>query len=201
MNGLETIAFGTLWCVLLTLGALVLLLYRQVDRSYAAALTGARGALSLGAITPEIEIVRGTTITGWRLPDDDKVRVVAFLSTSCQACERLARTLAKRSDELPQTVALIVGEDRGEFHALSSGVEKIWIAHPPEAVRAFGVTTYPLVYVLRGRTVLASKNVTTAGGVERLLRQARSNEGERLVTSAGIVDAPADSTSAVTSAG
>lgn len=37
MNGLETIAFGTLWCVVLILGALVLLLYRQVDKSYAAA--------------------------------------------------------------------------------------------------------------------------------------------------------------------
>lgn len=164
-------------------------------------MTGARGALSPGTVAPEIEVVRGTTITGWQLPDDDNVRVVAFLSTSCRACERLASTLAKRAEELPRTVAFIVGEDRGEFDALSSDAEMLWIAHPPEAVRAFGVTTYPLVYVLRGRTVLASKNVTTAGGVERLLREARSNDGELLVARTGAANPPTDSTSTVTSAG
>jgi hypothetical protein len=77
-------------------------------------------------------------------------------------------------------IGLITGEDRGEFSSADDGrFHPLWVAHPPDIIRDYGIGTTPYVYVVRGRTVLGSRSVETLAGVRELLREANAFEATR----------------------
>jgi hypothetical protein len=186
MSGIELVAFGVLWAVLVGLAALVLVLYRQVERAYAASARGAPGGLSPGTEAPGLEVLQGTEIVEWHVPDDDRIRVLAFVTTTCEACVRLLRALTDlERREGVQPVVLVQGEAQGEMAALMRELETVWIAHPPEVVTNYGITIYPLVYVVRGRTVLASRSVASRGDLSKLVTEAQG-VGENVAPSSEV---------------
>ena len=180
MSPVETIAFGTLWIFLLLLGALVLVLYRQVEKAYTHTTGLDNVGLPPGIDAPDLEVITEDGVAPLDFSDASDLTLVAFLRTSCDACVTLAKTLRDDRALTGRTIALVSGEDDGEFKKSGSdNIEVFWLAHPPDATRSYGVNLTPLVYIFRGRTVLAARSVHSRSGIEALVREARDYEAER----------------------
>jgi hypothetical protein len=178
VSGLEISIFTALWVVLLALAALVLILYRQMERAYRRA-AAADASLPPGSEAPEIQVLRPDgSIEDLDLSDHHERIVLAFVRAGCEPCSRLLRELAH--DGLPErTIALVNGEGFNEYaHAQNDTFEARWLAHPPDVVRAYGVTVAPLVYVVRRGVVLSAKSTSSRQGVEELLAAADRFEHE-----------------------
>ena len=119
-------------------------------------------------------------------PSEHAERLVfAFVRTGCDSCAQLLRELAQNG--LPeQTFALVNGEGFNEYaHSKGDRFEALWLAHPPDVVRSYGVTAVPLVYVVHRGRVLAAKATATRKGVEALLADADLIEQELAREAAG----------------
>ena len=115
-----------------------------------------------------------------RFPAPGGLAFLAFLTTSCEACVKLVRELQSGAPLPGPVIGLITGEDRGEFSGADRGrFHPLWVAHPPDIIRDYGIGTTPYVYVIRGRTVLGSKSVETQAGLRELLREADQFEATR----------------------
>jgi hypothetical protein len=180
MSGLELAAFGTLWFVLALLACLVFILYRQVEKAYAASTELQNVGLQPGVEAPDIEVITQDETELLRFPAPGELAFLAFLTTTCEACVKLVREL-QSGEPLPgQVIGLITGEDRGEFSGADDGrFHPLWVAHPPDIIRDYGIGTTPYVYVVRGRTVLGSRSVETLAGLRELLREADQVEATR----------------------
>lgn len=177
MNGIETVAFGTLWAALFLLGALVFLLYRQVEKAYAVGTGLENVGLPPGVEAPEVEIVTSNGVGALELPSNGEITLVAFLTTSCESCVKLAEVLRRGEVHSGTAIGLVSGENDGTLRGGEDGrFRMLWLAHPPDIVRSYGVNLTPLVYVLRGKTILASKSVHSAAGLGKLLQEAQTNE-------------------------
>lgn len=172
MKGIELVAFGSLWAVLIALGALVLMLYRQIDRAYQSQAQSLAGGLLPGVDAPEIEVLGAKSEEPLRFPKDDEFAVFAFVSVGCDACIQLLKVLRDKEVFQGRAVGLVNGQTSRQFGILEKQMELRWLAHPPDIVRNYGVTATPTVYVIRGRTVLASKVVSTKAGLTNLLDEA-----------------------------
>jgi hypothetical protein len=180
MSGLELAAFGTLWLVLALLACLVFILYRLVVKAYAASTELQNVGLQPGVEAPDVEVVAqdGTRLLGFPAPGG--LALLAFLTTSCEACVKLARELQSGASLPGPVIGLITGEDRGEFSASDDGrFQPLWVAHPPDVIRDYGIGTTPYVYVVRGRTVLGSRSVETRAGLRELLQETEQFEATR----------------------
>jgi hypothetical protein len=195
MSGLELAAFGTLWFVLALLACLVFILYRQVEKAYAASTELQNVGLQPGVEAPDVEVVAQDGTRLLRFPAPGGLAFLAFLTTSCEACVTLVRELQSGAPLPGPVIGLITGEDRGEFSGADRGrFHPLWVAHPPDVIRDYGIGTTPYVYVIRGRTILGSKSVEGLAGVRELLRDAdafeatRSDQGRQAQKS--IINAP-----------
>lgn len=177
MSPIETAAFGTLWVVLFVLAGLVLLLYRQLEKAYAHSTGLENVGLPPGAIIPDIEVMTSDGVGPLEFPEPHELTLLAFLTASCEACSKLVGVL-EEDDVFPGRVtALVSGEHRGEFDVPEDRrLTMLWLAHPPDASHSYGVTLTPHVFVLRGRTVLASKSVQSRAGLQKLLQSAQEYE-------------------------
>jgi hypothetical protein len=180
MSGLELAAFGTLWFVLALLACLVFILYRQVEKAYGASTELQNVGLHPGVEAPDVEVITEDGTRPLRFPAPGELALLAFLTTTCEACVKLVREL-QAGEPLPgPVIGLITGEDRGEFSGTDDGrFHPLWVAHPPDIIRDYGIGTTPYVYVVRGRTVLGSRSVETLAGVRELLREANAFEATR----------------------
>jgi hypothetical protein len=177
MSGLEVAVFTALWVVLLALGTLVLVLYRLVDRAYRLGAT-ADAALAPGSQAPEIEVLSADGSVMVIDPTEEPGRLtLAFVRSGCEACTELMDELAP--DGLgPNTIALVNGEGFNEYANGSRGLKTLWLAHPPNVIRDYGVTVAPLVFVLKDGVVLAAKSISTRPEFERLVEAADGMEQE-----------------------
>jgi hypothetical protein len=168
MSSLQLVVYGVLWVCLMTLGALLLLLYRQVEKVYQDSYTQRNIPLAAGVEAPSIEIIDDD---GAEAPlvfgSDDELSVVAFLMPSCSTCVDVVEVLHRDSPVPGRSLGVVLGEDKGEFHRSDSFLP-VWAAHPPDVMRAYGVGQTPFAYVLRGSTVLAAKYVQSRGDLEDL---------------------------------
>lgn len=177
MTSIQTLAYITLWLVFMALAGLLLLLYRQVEKAYQESVGGEASGLLAGVHAPDIEVSWEKQDQPLQFPGDETLAVLAFVSTDCEACTKLVRALDRRLDFDGPLIGLVNGERNAQFPPKGlSRVELRWLAHPPDVIRSYGASTVPMVYVIRGRTVLASKVVATTSGVERLLDEARDYE-------------------------
>ncbi len=180
MSGLELAAFGTLWFVLALLACLVFILYRQVEKAYGASTELQNVGLHPGVEAPDVEVVTEDGTRLLRFPAPGEIALLAFLTTTCEACVKLVGEL-QSGEPLPgPVIGLITGEDRGEFSGADDGrFHPLWVAHPPDIIRDYGIGITPYVYVVRGRTVLGSRSVETQAGLRELLREADEFEATR----------------------
>jgi hypothetical protein len=174
MSAVEVVAFATLWIGFIGLAALVLVLYRQVEKAYAGAEAAGDTGLVPGSEIPEIEVLADVGEALLPLPDGDDPWLIAFVTTSCSACSTLLEELPRAEVAGPK-IALVSGEDTPHFGTVP-GIRYEWLAHPPDVVQSFGVVNVPMVYVVRGTTVLASGVASTTAAVDELLRQGLVNE-------------------------
>lgn len=177
MTSIQTLAYITLWLVLMALAGLLLLLYRQVEKAYQESIDGEASGLLSGVRAPDIEITWDKRDQPLSFPDEQTLGLLAFVSTDCEACAKLVTAVDRRLDFDGPIIGLVNGEHNAQFPPKDlKRVELRWLAHPPDVIRSYGASSVPMVYVIRGRTVLASKVVATASGVERLIDEARGYE-------------------------
>jgi hypothetical protein len=172
MSGLEEVTFGGLWTVVLVLMLLLLLLYRQVDRAYREA-SGEQGSpIAAGAEAPSIEILNGDQVTALTFGGESGLTFLVFVSTHCASCRLLLEELVK-PDVIPgQVVVLVSGEGFSEFLDAERRTFSIhWLAHPPDAIRSYGVARVPLGYLLRGGTILGSRVLTSDRSVSSFAQE------------------------------
>jgi hypothetical protein len=173
MSPPEVVAISVLWIVLLGLAGLVLVLYRQLDKAYRSAEESDVAALLPGVEAPEIEILGEDGIEPLAFPAPGEIGLMAFVSTTCDACHNLLQALGRESLGVTWRMGLVNGEDTREYKRGWDGVDLEWLAHPPDVVRSYGVTQVPYVYAVKGKTILASGAAAGRGGLERLLEEAR----------------------------
>lgn len=180
MTTVQTITAVVLWTVVLTLLLLVLLLYRQVERAYQSAGVGRGGGLLPGVEFPAIEIMTEAGQDFLQLPTDSEPYLVAFATPDCDGCITLLNTLAKRKAFEGVAIGVLIdpvpqGRPVPEF---PEGLPIYGAASPLGIRRSFGITTVPLLYVMRERTVLASGTVLKDEEITRLLQEAERNEAD-----------------------
>ena len=180
MSSIEMVVFGALWAIAFVMGALLLLLYRQVEKAYRQDLQEQSGGLLPGVEAPPLEVLNDEGNVPLQLPYPGELALVAFMTTTCDACTKLLPILADDRVTDARVLTLMSGGRAADVEIPDNPrVEVLWLAHPPDATRRYGASIAPFVYVLRGRTVLASKTVSTREGVADLREDARANE-ERL---------------------
>jgi hypothetical protein len=173
MSPIETVAFGTLWVVLLALGALVLVLYRQLDKAYRESTGAATNALERGTQAPPIAVLGESEIEDLALPADD-LAVLAFVTTSCTACDDLVKRLTS-GDDAPsaRTVVLVTGEGYREYVGVGAPrVTMHWIVSPADVKADWRVSLVPMLYAVRDGVVLAASIDGSPDGVRALLDDA-----------------------------
>jgi hypothetical protein len=138
---------------------------------------GQSSGLMAGVRAPDIEVTFDKRDQPFPFPEPDRRARLAFVSSECESCAKLLIAVERQVDFDGPVYGLVAGERSAQFPPAGlQQIQLLWLAHPPDVVRSFGASTVPMVYVLRGRTVLASKVVATAAGVERLLAQADAYE-------------------------
>jgi thiol-disulfide isomerase/thioredoxin len=189
MTPLEVVAFAALWLIACVLGGLVLLLYRQIERAYQLQ-AGQAGGLLPGVEAPGLEIIGTEGTEPLLIPvDDSRMTVLAFMSTVCEACEKLMPALENDALVNASVIALMSGETtKWTVPSENPRVQMHWLAHPPDAVKRYGASVTPFLYVLRGRVILASKAVSTRAALKRLLDEANANEEQLRETPTAVVE-------------
>lgn len=167
MTTIEVIAYGTLWVMLMTLGALVLLLYRQLEKVYSGS-DAAESGLKAGERTSSVEIATSLGTEVFDMPDQDRPMLIAFISTTCEACRDLVSAL--RSEAQTDSVILFVaGEKDEEFAETVAGIAALWLAHPFDAERAYGISAYPTTFLVQNGVIVGSTTKTSKRAIGDLM--------------------------------
>lgn len=186
MNGIELVAFGALWCIFAALTALVALLYRQVERAYQRSAAVQAAGIVAGNEIPDLEVATETGVEPLEHSPDGSLAIMAFVTPECDACKALLGDLKVGFDGVDRILVLVNGETSGALREAVRDLEILWLAHPNDAVRHYGVTVVPLVYVVRGRMVLASGVASHGSEVNALIQRALEfEEGQEFLASAG----------------
>lgn len=177
MSPLETLAFGALWLALLLLAGLLFIVYRQIEKAYNAANSPAAGGLPAGVLAPDVEVLDDSdSERPLVFADEDSRSLLAFVTPDCAACKSVLEMLQDTPPFEGPMVALVNGERGKDFPGSRGSLQVLALAHPPDVVRSYGVSSVPLVYALRGRTILASKVLASRSGLEQLLAEADAYE-------------------------
>jgi hypothetical protein len=176
------------WALLLTLGLLVIGVYRQLGRVF----SGKRPADALGPVpgspAKEFEYVRirdNTTHT-FRPAGHDSATLLGFVDPTCPSCEELVENLsaADASGELAGVRTLLVMSDPPAYAEISPAFcsTALEIGRPPtEAAReAYNASATPLLIAI------------DRAGVVRAARPAIAGKDIRALTQAALVATPTD---------
>jgi hypothetical protein len=173
MTTQQTIVIAIMWLLVAGLFVLVLLLYRSVDRAYGQASRIRQGGLLPGAEAPPVEILTGAGIDFLAPPAVDSEYLLGFVSGDCRECTELLMTLL--DDDAPALPATLVIVDGKGFDVSVPDGSPIAIhpaAHPPDIQRGYGLTTLPMLYVMRNWTVLAVGTAVTEPQIAALMEEA-----------------------------
>jgi hypothetical protein len=176
------------WALLFALGALVVVLYRQLGRL----LSPNRDSATLGPAVGD----RATAIRYRRLPDGDagelvpgngQPALIAFVDPTCPACERLVSSLGTltAAGELAGISVLLLISDPPGYLAISAAFQdtRLEIGRPLAAAEVAGyrATATPLLVAVDGTGVVRAAG--TASTVPEVQVQAASiaRESEAVV--------------------
>lgn len=157
MSGLEEVTFAALWTVFAILTLLLLMLYRQVDRAYRETGSTQSAPLLAGQEAPAVEVLDGERFVNVNF-DTGRMTLLVFVSAQCEACaERMKDILSPHTFDR-KTVVLVSGEGFSEYvRQVNDDFRIYWLAHPPDAMRSYGINRVPVAYMLDGRTIVASR--------------------------------------------
>jgi len=191
MSTAQTIVAAALWVVVLGLLALVLLLYRHVDRAYSSSGFGKSMGLMPGVEVPPLEIMTNSGPSVLRLPGEEEGRyILSFVNAECAGCVALLETLGRERAFKGTAIAILVQPvpvGHGTPEA-PPNVQMHGSASPVDVRRHFGITFVPLVYVMRGTKVLAAGGGATEAEVKELLVTAKQNEAEVMASAADSIE-------------
>ncbi|HEV2857702.1 MAG TPA: hypothetical protein VGW80_04790 [Solirubrobacterales bacterium] len=181
MSAAQTIVAAVLWIVILGLLALVLLLYRHVDRAYSGSEFGRSMGLMPGVEVPPLEIMTNDGSSVLRLPGEgEDPYLLSFINAECGGCVALLETLGEERVFKGVAIAILV-QPVPVGHPVPEAPPNVHLhgaASPADVRRHFGITFVPLVYVMRGTKVLAAGGGATEAELKELLVTARENEAE-----------------------
>jgi hypothetical protein len=183
MSTAETISAVTLWLIAAGVLALLLLLYRQVDRAYGAKTSNQATSLMPGVELPDVEIMTAEGPGFLELPAGRGPSMLAFLSSDCDRCSSLERTLISEEVFEGQVHCLFIdAQAKGEPEVTrpdnTERVRFFSAAYPPDLPRKFGLNSVPLVYVLDGKTVLAADSAASKAELAALVAKAERQRVE-----------------------
>lgn len=167
MTSVEVVAFSVAWIALLALAALVLLLYRQVEKAYRRSTSAGHEGLPAGAVAPEIAVVHDGGIEALELPEDEPALLV-FVSTDCDACRGLMRLLDDGTSLA--TFALVTGDGMREYlEPRNPRLRVRWVASPADIHEQYRVSLVPTLCVVQDGHVLGSTTDGSPAGLRQLL--------------------------------
>ncbi len=183
MSTAETVSAVVLWLIAAGVLALLLLLYRQVDRAYGSNSSNRATALVPGVELPDVEIMTSEGPGFLELPAGSEPTLLTFLSSDCDRCSVLERTLlAENAFEGEVNCLFIDAQPSGEPEVRrpedTESVHFHSAAYPPDLPKKFGLNSVPLVYVLDGKTVLAADSAATESELVELVEKARKKQAE-----------------------
>lgn len=172
MTSVEVVSFAALWAALIALAALVVLLYRELDRAYARPEAGemARG-LPPDSPIPPLLVVKPDGSEELRLGERKALALLAILSTECEACERTMTVLQEWAATMP-VWALIAGTG-GKFQSIETpGLELYSVHNPADVAHKFLVNLVPTVFLVHGGKVRGHTGDGSSEGIKRIFEHA-----------------------------
>lgn len=169
MNTTQALAFGTLWIVLFALAALVLVLYRQVERAYRDGRPAAVNALPAGSDAPPVSVISEGAIRTVSAPEEPTL--IVFVTSSCAACRETMRLLMGDPQLNPgRTLVFITGQGY-EHEARDSppGTSLFAVASPADVNSDYRLTVVPMIYLVTNRRVVAATSDGSVSGLQTLL--------------------------------
>jgi hypothetical protein len=173
----QTIAFGILWLSVIFLGALVLLVYREVERAYSVDPKRQSGGLLEGVPLPDLEVVEGTEVVplpGLRSEDSF---LMVFVKQTCRGCESMLKILRTAQLDVRAVVVVLEGRTAEIRLTLPSTTEVYEAAYPDDTARNYGITVVPLAYVVEGGKVLVAGSPENLSEVQSLVDRAHDHDG------------------------
>jgi len=166
------------WIALLSLGLLVIVMYRQLGRVFGRKQRPEHLGPEIGTRATEFDYHRlGDAAVRTFRPELGQTVLLAFVDPTCPACEELVESLgqATSSDDLWETRILLVTDEPPDYVNLSEAfsLTQLEIAWPTsETVRqAYRVGATPLVVAIdRGGIVRAVRATTELDDIRTILR-------------------------------
>ncbi|MCP9486399.1 MAG: hypothetical protein MSC30_11100 [Gaiellaceae bacterium MAG52_C11] len=173
MTEIELIAYGTLWTLLVLLGVLVLVLYRQLEKAYAARAEQAP-AITAGSPAPAIEVVSPAGVEIYNFPKVRSRVLATFVSPSCNDCRKLLLLLREHfSGE--EVVVFSSGEWSDGFSGAVDGFALRDLAHTWDAARVYGLSVFPTTFAIEDGKVMGHTTQASLSAIRELL-EAPSSE-------------------------
>lgn len=147
------VAFLALWFVLIVLALLVLLLYRQFERTYLGSNQGA--SLAPGSRLPPVEVATEAGLWVLELPPMSATTYAVVATTKCEDCLRILENLPSLVSRERITL-FTAGEWNPRFREAARGYVAYALGHPPDAERALGISGYPTTIAVRDGRVVGS---------------------------------------------
>jgi hypothetical protein len=151
------------WALLLALGLLVIIMYRQLGRVFGQTKPGARHGPPVGSNAASFEYMRvGDDTMQYCAPGTGQAVLVAFVEPSCQACDRLvaAMSAAEHNGELAGLrVLLLTSEPKGYLQisdAFRSTELEIGRVTTRAVHEAYKVSDTPVLVAIDGAGVVRS---------------------------------------------
>jgi hypothetical protein len=176
------------WALLLALGALVVVLYRQLGRL----LSNKRDPATPGPAVGD----RATSIRYRRLPDGDagelapgggQPALIAFVDPTCPACERLVSSLGtlKAAGELSGVSVLLLISDPPGYLSISAAFQdtRLELGRPLAAAEVAGyrATATPLLVAVDGAGVVQAAGIASTVPEVRVQAATIARESEAVV--------------------
>jgi hypothetical protein len=183
MSTLQTTVYFALWITLVSLGGLVVILYRQVDKAYLRSGAVAT-ALPVGATAPELPVISEAGMQPLPFFAESQLGALAFLTTTCSGCHDTAKLLASGVLGDVPVAAVYSGEGSADFlEDQTDRFRKYWLTSDGDATERYNVSVVPTVYMLRGRTIVAASSDGSREGLEKLLHAASEGSEESALRS------------------
>lgn len=165
---------AVLWLLVVGLAALVLALYRAVDRAYRHDSGLGLQGLPRGAELPALEVLTQDGVALLKPRDKTVMWLLVFVSATCDTCKGLLKHLLdRRVEDTPIVLVVTHGEAPTEAVQLSQQWHDVSVEHlldPADAANHAKVERVPFAYVLRGERILAGAMATSALDLEDLVR-------------------------------
>ena len=167
------------WALLLALGLLVIVMYRQLGRAFSTRKPAGELGPAVGSGAASFEYTRVSDGTLQRFtPGGGQAALLAFVEPSCQACEQLVAALgaAGRAGELPGLRVLLLMSDPPSYlqisAAFSSSRLEIGRITTRATSAAYQASATPLLVAIDGAGYVRSAGPAVQPDEIRAFRQA-----------------------------